>query len=785
MKKQSGITLIALVITIIILLILAGITFYLLLGNNGVLSRAKDSKTSHDYSALKEEIDTVIAARNIKKISNQNLQTTLKEDLQNGIAGDKKIEESGLADVYYVTRDGQTITVYEDGSIETGKISVVSSENEKCPELKNENNIWNWYVYTPEQLKFVADFTNNGRSLTEEQKQLVIAEGYNIADITMTEETTVYLMNSLDFGARPQNGNWETEENEAQKWIPIGKDNGDNKFIAKFEGNNNLIKGMYVNKAENFAGIFANSDSISNLTIKDSFIKGTNAAAGIVGAARSGKISNCHNINTTVIGSGVSTGGIIGQNSVSVDNCTNNGKIQGYGNRVGGIAGTINGENIIINNCSNYGEILSNSQQVGGISGLVNKNNQILYCNNYGHIKSEKNTVGGIIGSLYNDSYVKFCRNEGKIENSSTDANSILGGIIGRTNANVQIDSCANSGEIFGKFSMVGGIVGYTTDSEIINCENQGNVKSEKSIIGGIIGSTYINSQIKNCKNKGNIESTNNDSDDDVGGITGMLNTSSKIYSCENFGNVTAKTTYAGGIVGMMVAGTETDKTIINKCYNEGAITGSSGIVGGITGQESSKGLVSECINAGTVTGDGAGLGGVVGLLYGNVEKCANYGNIIHMETTNDSGIGGIVGDVGGRANFLVKNCFNAGNQINTTSTVATVAGIVGYVAQSASSGEISYNYSVGEIDCIEGSTRVGGIIGYILNSFTKNHNYYLTGKANVTLNSIGEALTESQMKAQELVNMLNDGQETQVWEIRTGVNNGYPVIKGMDLYNR
>ena len=29
----------------------------------------------------------------------------------------------------------------------------------------------------------------------------------------MTEATTVYLMNNLDFGARPQNGNWETEEN--------------------------------------------------------------------------------------------------------------------------------------------------------------------------------------------------------------------------------------------------------------------------------------------------------------------------------------------------------------------------------------------------------------------------------------------------------------------------------------------------------------------------------------------------------------------------------------------
>ena len=40
MKNQRGITLIALVITIIVLLILAGITITLLMGENGVLNRA-------------------------------------------------------------------------------------------------------------------------------------------------------------------------------------------------------------------------------------------------------------------------------------------------------------------------------------------------------------------------------------------------------------------------------------------------------------------------------------------------------------------------------------------------------------------------------------------------------------------------------------------------------------------------------------------------------------------------------------------------------------------------
>ena len=41
MKKKEGITLIALVITIIVLLILAGITIELTLGDNGIIAKAR------------------------------------------------------------------------------------------------------------------------------------------------------------------------------------------------------------------------------------------------------------------------------------------------------------------------------------------------------------------------------------------------------------------------------------------------------------------------------------------------------------------------------------------------------------------------------------------------------------------------------------------------------------------------------------------------------------------------------------------------------------------------
>lgn len=58
MKKQEGITLIALVITIIVLLILAGVTIAMLTGENGLLTRASGSTavqqvaTGKDYVSL-------------------------------------------------------------------------------------------------------------------------------------------------------------------------------------------------------------------------------------------------------------------------------------------------------------------------------------------------------------------------------------------------------------------------------------------------------------------------------------------------------------------------------------------------------------------------------------------------------------------------------------------------------------------------------------------------------------------------------------------------------------
>lgn len=65
MKNEKGITLIALVITIIVLLILAGVTIAMLTGNNGILTKAttavSDTEKATAEEAIKMEVYNNIA----------------------------------------------------------------------------------------------------------------------------------------------------------------------------------------------------------------------------------------------------------------------------------------------------------------------------------------------------------------------------------------------------------------------------------------------------------------------------------------------------------------------------------------------------------------------------------------------------------------------------------------------------------------------------------------------------------------------------------------------------
>ena len=60
-KNSKGITLIALVITIIVLLILAGVSLNLVMGNQGILQQATKAVAKNDEAKIKEEVELAMA----------------------------------------------------------------------------------------------------------------------------------------------------------------------------------------------------------------------------------------------------------------------------------------------------------------------------------------------------------------------------------------------------------------------------------------------------------------------------------------------------------------------------------------------------------------------------------------------------------------------------------------------------------------------------------------------------------------------------------------------------
>ena len=88
LKESKGITLIALVITIIVLLILAGVTIATLTGDNGILTKAGDAKTQTEQAKEDENLKIAIAG-SYGTDGKLNLKD-LKDNLENqGIDYDK------------------------------------------------------------------------------------------------------------------------------------------------------------------------------------------------------------------------------------------------------------------------------------------------------------------------------------------------------------------------------------------------------------------------------------------------------------------------------------------------------------------------------------------------------------------------------------------------------------------------------------------------------------------------------------------------------------------------
>ena len=127
-KSNNGITLIALVITIIVLLILAGVSIAMLTGENGILNKATTSKQKTEEATSEERVKLEVAGSfgDDGKLDIDEINDNLRNNVDGLTYNGKAITEKGVADENrignlpaIVELDGYEIIINENGSAST------------------------------------------------------------------------------------------------------------------------------------------------------------------------------------------------------------------------------------------------------------------------------------------------------------------------------------------------------------------------------------------------------------------------------------------------------------------------------------------------------------------------------------------------------------------------------------------------------------------------------------------------------------------------------------------
>ena len=175
LKNKKGITLIVLVVTIVVLLILAGVTISLLLDENGIIAKSKDARTETRVSQIEDEVGMWKQHNFINKESNQ-AQESADTMLANLISRKLLTEEEIDRDQELITikkKDGTVITEISYGNVtinitktpateKSGAVvlTVDSVEGITSPIITNEEG--------------ATSFLNSITSLSEETKKEII-----------------------------------------------------------------------------------------------------------------------------------------------------------------------------------------------------------------------------------------------------------------------------------------------------------------------------------------------------------------------------------------------------------------------------------------------------------------------------------------------------------------------------------------------------------------------------------------------------------------------------------
>ena len=113
-KQKNGITLIALVITIIVLLILAGVSIAMLTGQNGILTQAQNAKTTTEDKSAEEKIKLAVMAARTQSEGALDADKLVAE-ITNNYGG--TATKTGTGFPVNATVDGKSFTIDGDGNV--------------------------------------------------------------------------------------------------------------------------------------------------------------------------------------------------------------------------------------------------------------------------------------------------------------------------------------------------------------------------------------------------------------------------------------------------------------------------------------------------------------------------------------------------------------------------------------------------------------------------------------------------------------------------------------------
>ena len=147
-KKIHGITLIALVVTIIVLLILSAIVINFTIGQNGIFTRAENAKERYEYASVNEEKELNKTVNFIDKYINETSQgeKTLLE-MYNKAIEDKCTNSDGMCDRTDHLHIGDYVSFKNPTNVSaTANATDTGCEENQTYTINEERNQVNWRV---------------------------------------------------------------------------------------------------------------------------------------------------------------------------------------------------------------------------------------------------------------------------------------------------------------------------------------------------------------------------------------------------------------------------------------------------------------------------------------------------------------------------------------------------------------------------------------------------------------------------------------------------------------